>query len=143
MAEQRPERPNRKPGRPGAGNGAFRFRNGLLGWLLFIGLAVMLVMLVQNSKKGVTTIPANEFFRTLNADRVASITVEEPEVTGKFVDPGEAIPGIPGKVTNFKVVFLSGWLPQNGFDQILRKQDGTLRQNVKIEAENNQNFFMQ
>ena len=142
MAEQRPERPNRKPGRPGAGNGTFRFRNGLLGWLLFIGLAVMLVMLVQHSKTGVTTIPANEFFLKLNADKVASITVEEPEVTGKFNEP-ETISGIPGKVHE-----LQGRLPQRlaAAERVRpdpRKSDGTLRQNVKIEAENNQNFFMQ
>src|SRR4051812_48385791 len=142
MAEQRPERPNRKPGRPGAGNGAFRFRNGLLGWLLFIGLAVMLVMLVQHSKTGVTTIPANEFFLKLDAQKVSAITVEEPEITGKFNEP-ETITGIPGKVSNFKVVFLSGWLPQSGFDQLLKTPDGKLRPNVKIEAENNQNFFVQ
>src|SRR4051812_16096484 len=142
MAEQRPERPNRKPGRPGAGNGAFRFRNGLLGWLLFIGLAVMLVMLVQHSKTGVTTIPANEFFLKLDAQKVSAITVEEPEVTGKFNEP-ETITGIPGKVSNFKVVFLSGWLPRSGFDQLLKTPDGKLRPNVKIEAENNQNFFVQ
>src|SRR5437588_141970 len=47
MAEQRPDRPNRKPGRAGPGNGTLKFRNGLLGWLLFIGLAVMLVVLLQ------------------------------------------------------------------------------------------------
>jgi hypothetical protein len=82
MAEQRPDRPSRKPGRPGAGNGTFKFRNGLLGWLLFIGLAVMLVMLVQHSKGSLTEIPQNEFFARLEKGEVEKLVIEDPEVTG-------------------------------------------------------------
>src|SRR3569623_1887723 len=93
MAEQRPERPNKKPGRPGAGNGAFRFRNGLAGWLLFIALAVMLVMLVQRSKPSSTDIPANEFFAKIEADKVESVTVEESEARGVFREP-VTVPGV-------------------------------------------------
>src|SRR4051794_39322442 len=77
MAEpQRPDRPTRKPGRPGTGNGAFRFRNGLLGWLLFIGLAVMLVILVSKTKTTQTAISVDVFYKMLDQDKVHSITVE-------------------------------------------------------------------
>ena len=51
MAEQRPERPNRKtprPGSPNSGNNGMRFGKGLFGWGLFIGLAIMLIILVKN-----------------------------------------------------------------------------------------------
>ena len=45
MAEQRPERPQRKGARPGGpANNGLRFGRGLFGWVLFIGLAIMLFM---------------------------------------------------------------------------------------------------
>src|SRR4051812_14272586 len=85
MSEQRPDRPARKPGRPGPGNGSFRFRNGLLGWLLFIGLAVMLVILVRNKQNPTATeIPSSEFFKLLRDDKIETARVEDPDVSGKL-----------------------------------------------------------
>src|SRR4051794_28136882 len=102
MSEQRPERPSRKPGRPGPGNGGtFKFRNGLLGWLLFIGLAVMLVMLVRNSRGTATSIPVSEFFENLRADQVEKVVVEDPEVTGTLKEGAKT--SNPKPVTNYKV----------------------------------------
>src|SRR3954464_648204 len=106
MSEQRPERPSRKPGRPGPGNGGtFKFRNGLLGWLLFIGLAVMLVMLVQRSKGTATTIPVNEFLDNLRDNKVLTMVVEDPDISGKL-DEGAKTPSAGTKtVTMYKVTF--------------------------------------
>src|SRR5438309_6334297 len=93
MAEQRPDRPTRKPGRAGPGNGTLKFRNGLLGWLLFIGLAVMLVVLVQKSKNQVTEIPLTEFKHKLetngpNGDLISWMKIgDDNEVTGRFRTP--------------------------------------------------------
>src|SRR3954453_8786957 len=121
MEDQRPERPNRKPGRPGAGNGTFKFRNGLLGWLLFIGLAVMLVMLVQHTREGSTTISQNEFWQRFEAGKVARIVVEDPEITGKFQNMEEIPPGNKPAIQNFKVVFPAGYLSSEGMSRILDK----------------------
>src|SRR3954454_20019302 len=118
MSDQRPERPSRKPGRPGPGNGGtFKFRNGLLGWLLFIGLAVMLVMLVQRSKGTATDISINEFFDNLRDNKVLTMIVEDPEVSGKL-DDGAKVPSAQNKaVTNYKVTFPENWLRTGGFKE--------------------------
>src|SRR3954471_11432840 len=121
MAEQRPERPSRKPGRPGAGNGTFKFRNGLLGWLLFIGLAVMLVMLVQHTRDNATTISQNEFWSRYEAGKVSTVVVEDPEVTGKFRDMEEIPAGNKPAIQNFKVVFPTGYLSAQGMNRLLDK----------------------
>src|SRR4051812_17197062 len=139
MAEpQRPDRPTRKPGRPGTGNGAFRFRNGLLGWLLFIGLAVMLVILVSKSKTTQTAISVDTFYKMLDQDKVLSITVEDPEITGKFKN-AESIAGAgPAPVKDFKVTFPVDWLRQQGFTEISKRVE---KQNTRLEAENNNNIL--
>ncbi|MDB5301175.1 MAG: hypothetical protein JWO87_2838, partial [Phycisphaerales bacterium] len=41
MAEQRPYRPSPKRPRPGLPNGGIRFGRGLLGWILFVALVLM------------------------------------------------------------------------------------------------------
>src|SRR3954471_22915265 len=85
MAEQRPDRPNRKPGRPGGpgGNGYFRFRSGLFGWLLFIALAVLLVMLVQRSGQHQAEIANSDFWSFLTHDKIERWKSAGDEIPGK------------------------------------------------------------
>ena len=50
--QQKPERPVRKNNRPGSPNGnkgdnGMRFGRGLMGWFLVIGVAVALIVLVN------------------------------------------------------------------------------------------------
>ena len=69
MAEQRPERPNRKPGRNQPPSGGMRFGRGLFGWVLFIGLAIMLFMLLNNMKgRQSTVISLSDFYKNLTQD---------------------------------------------------------------------------
>ncbi len=148
MAEQRPDRPSRKPIRNGAGNGTLRFRNGLLGWIVFIGLAVMLVILVQNSKKQVTEIAwssfKNELFTTdpqTNRDRslglIDQMKIENDEtVSGKFHEP-QTIDGV--KVQYFKTQFPQGFFSNSSGSLWLLDRAGP----AKIEAESGTNIFVQ
>src|SRR3954468_14767645 len=111
MAEQRPDRQNRKTGRPGApgggGNGSFRFRSGLVGWLLFIALAVLLVMLVQRTTNSRVDIPTSEFWRVFHEDKVVELKVEGDDVSGKLIkDTRVAVGGgAQQNVTEFKTQF--------------------------------------
>ncbi|HZN65287.1 MAG TPA: ATP-dependent zinc metalloprotease FtsH, partial [Tepidisphaeraceae bacterium] len=66
MAEQRPDRPQRKGGRPGGPNGGLRFGRGLFGWVLFIGLAIMLFMLLSKQGSHVKPIPLSEFMNVVD-----------------------------------------------------------------------------
>jgi cell division protease FtsH len=144
MAEQRPERPpQRKGARPIANNGGMKFGRGLVGWVLFVALAIMLFILLSKQSRSFTTIPFSEFQQRLAPERFApgGVAVEKPgntpdkiewlklesdDLYGKFVK-SEDIPE-KGTVTYFKVVLppgtasyemlkdLSGRLGQGKFD---------------------------
>src|SRR5437868_7779699 len=104
MAEQRPpERPQRKNGRPTPANGGLRFGRGLFGWMLFIGLAVMLFLLLQKTKTSFTPIAVSEFEGRLVDDKVRSATIEGDEITGDF-SPEQNIPGLSKPITKFRTV---------------------------------------
>src|SRR6478609_1040303 len=144
MADQRPERPNRKPpGRPGPGgsnNGAFRFRSGLVGWLLFIGLAVLLVMLVSGGNKQRQEIPIGDFFRYLKEDKIAEVLVEGDDISGKFVQkmPVLTSGGASVETVEFRTQVTVGFMAQQGLQKIL----DTPTRSTKIRAENPNNFWV-
>ena len=138
MADQRPDRPNRKPGRPGPGNGSFRFRSGLVGWLLFIALAVLLVMLVQNRNPTRADIPTSEFVARFDEDKVADIRVEGDEVFGTFREKIKVtvVGGGTKETLEFHTQYVNGTMAQGGFVELLNKKKTT-----RINAENPSNFL--
>ena len=84
MAEQRPDRPQRKNGRPPAPAAGMRFGRNVFGWVLFAGLAIMLFLLLKGGTKQTQTIPFSEFDKQLRADNVRDVTVEGSDATGSF-----------------------------------------------------------
>ena len=138
MADQRPDRPNRKPGRPGPGNGSFRFRSGLVGWLLFIALAVLLVMLVQSRNQQRTDIATSEFIARFDEDKVAELRVEGDEIFGKFREKTKVT--LPGGGTQetieFRTQYPNGAMANSAFVDLLNKKKTT-----RINAENPNNFW--
>jgi cell division protease FtsH len=111
MAEQTPDRPPRKNGRPGGagGPGNMRFGRGLFGWVLFIGLAIMLWILFQ---KGTSkpVIPWSDFTVQLKAGNVKEVKLSDGEVSGMFTTP-QQIGAITTKDFRTKVANKgsSGW----------------------------------
>ncbi|QOV90399.1 ATP-dependent zinc metalloprotease FtsH [Humisphaera borealis] len=138
MAEQKPDRPNRKPGRPGPGNGNLKYRSGLVGWLLFIGLAVLLVMLVKSGNRSQVKIATGDFWNAFNADKVAVLKVESDEVSGKLKEKttltvdGQAVP-----VSEFRAEFPTGYMAQRGFGELLNAKTTT-----RIEVDNRDSFWL-
>jgi ATP-dependent Zn protease len=65
-----------------------RRRGSLFGWLLFIGLTLLLFMLLSQRRNPstATPIPLSEFTERLETGQVASVTVERDELYGDFVD---------------------------------------------------------
>src|SRR5688572_5065564 len=110
MSEQRPERPNRKaprPGTPGAnGGGGLKFGRGVFGWLLFIGLAVMLFMLLNQQGQNYKEVTLNVLLDQLDRGKVEELTIDGTEVTGKFTEPYAGVPGTP--TDKFKTNVSSG-----------------------------------
>ena len=93
MPEQRPDRqpgkngrPPQTPGTPG-GPGGMKVGRGVLGWVLFICLAVMLIVLLQQSRNSQHELTWNEFLPALQAGNVQTLVIEGDELTGKLVKP--------------------------------------------------------
>src|SRR5687767_1609005 len=90
--QQRPERSNRKASRPGGtegggtGAGGLKFGRGVFGWLLFIGLAVMLFMLLARNNQNYKDIILSELNHQLQKEQVQRLVIDGSEVTGTFVD---------------------------------------------------------
>src|SRR3954447_11718376 len=89
MAEQRPERPQRKGARPGGpptagaqprpggpANGGLKFGRGLFGWILFICLAIMLFMLLSQNRGGAKNLPWSEILSALDPQGCGALAAQ-------------------------------------------------------------------
>src|SRR5258706_15389367 len=93
--QQRPERTPRKNGRPqpggpnggGPGGGGMRFGRGLFGWVLFIGLAVMLFIVLQSNKKSASEVSISELQAQADNQKIAELIVDNEVVRGRFIKP--------------------------------------------------------
>ncbi len=141
MSEQKPDRPNRKPGRPGPGNGNLKYRSGLVGWLLFIGLAVLLVMLVKSGNRTQVKIATGDFWKAFQDDKVLFVKIEGDEVTGKLKEKGKpmmTVEGRPEEVLDFRAEFPTGFMAQGGFQKLLEANKGSTR----LEVDNRDSFWV-
>lgn len=141
MSEQKPDRPNRKPGRPGPGNGNLKYRSGLVGWLLFIGLAVLLVMLVKSGNRSQVKIATGDFWKAFQDDKVLFVKIEGDEVTGKLKERGKPLMTVEGKteeVLDFRAEFPTGFMAQGGFQKLLEANKGSTR----LEVDNRDSFWV-
>ncbi len=131
---ERPERPVRKNGRTPAPG--MRFGRGVFGWVLFILLAVMLFVLVQNNHKPRQLITLNEFKRMLVENKVKSVTLEGDEVIGDLTNE-QQLSG--GKVTSFHTSLITGSSADWKFTEWVLDNSGT----TEVKVENSQNLLMQ
>jgi cell division protease FtsH len=130
---QPPQRPGRKPGRNTPPNpGGVRFGRGAFGWVLFIGLAIMLFVLLQKGRGGATPIRADEFDTRFKAGLVKELTIEGDSVTGLFRDK-QNING--QEVTAFRTEYPSGITTSFDFFRWIMDNRGTAA--VKVENPNN------
>ncbi|HEY8665170.1 MAG TPA: ATP-dependent metallopeptidase FtsH/Yme1/Tma family protein, partial [Tepidisphaeraceae bacterium] len=139
MAEQRPERPARKNGRPPGANGGMRFSRGLFGWVLFILLAIMLFILLNQGSKPSKTISLSDFQHYLNEDQVKALTIEGDKITGEL-SKEIAVPSAQDKglVKLFNTSIPSGASQSWEFTQWVLDH----RKNADVKVENNQNLII-
>jgi cell division protease FtsH len=114
-----------------------RFGRGLLGWVLFIGLAIMLFILVNKNNSSQTLIPLSEFELALKNDEVQSATIDGDEIRGEFTEK-KSIAGIPDQVKTFRTLYPTGTLSNGYYLAQLRE----IPSNAKIDAENSQNLVV-
>ena len=138
MAEQRPERPQKKTNRPGANSGGLRFGRGLFGWVLFVALAIMLITLLQMKAKPLP-ITASEFQKQLKSGHVQWVTIEPDEITC-HLSVTQTVQTLQGTAsgTEFRTavpVNASGSFTQNVIDLSYEK-------GVETRIENNQSLLI-
>jgi cell division protease FtsH len=136
MAEQRPDRTPRKNGRPtpGAGpnGGGLKLGRGLFGWILFIALAVTLFFIVNQTSHGSVKIHLSELRTQLEADNVATVTMDGDVIRGAFKNE-VALTGNE-RIKNFRTDILTGSSPWEETLWLLAKGQ---KANTDVIAENN------
>src|SRR3954447_882000 len=87
MAEQRPDRQQRKPVRPPSGPGGMKFGRGVFGWVLFIGLAIMLFVLLKTQQQNAAGVGGSDFRTQFESGNVRTVTIEADQLIGDFNTP--------------------------------------------------------
>src|SRR5687768_16314977 len=138
MSEQRPDRPGRKNGGPQrnpAGANGMKFGRGLFGWVLFIGLVVMLFVLLQGNRAAQGKVDYSEFESRLFNDKVSWIRFTGDKIEGEFIN---LEPIGQDQVKKFYVELPTGSVSSGPLlTRILDK-----RGNAKVGFENNQNLLL-
>jgi cell division protease FtsH len=115
-----------------------RVGRGLLGWVLFIGLAIMLFMLINRQGKNYQAIPVSVFEADLSGGLVKSLVIDGDTVTGEF-NTKTTVPGSSVPVTNFQVTYPTGTFSggSNTLQHILDKSNG-----ATVDARNDNNLLL-
>ncbi|MDB5320174.1 MAG: ftsH [Phycisphaerales bacterium] len=142
--QQRPERPPRKNGRPqpgpnGAAGGGMRFGRGLFGWVLFIGLAVMLFIVLQSNKKSAQDISMSELEVQANNGTIAELIIDNETIRGRFTKPVQV--GNNANATQFRCEVPAAQVSSSWYmtwvQELSRKSN-----NASLRAENNANLVV-
>jgi cell division protease FtsH len=135
MSEQKP--PPSKQRRTGMTKGGLPFGRGLMGWVLFVALAIMLIILLNKNRGNYVQISLDEFLTRLEHDKVATLTIETDDLSGQFRGD-EVIPN-KGKVLYFRTPIPSGPAGWQNFTEYLYKNRGT----AQINVDNQSSFLLQ
>jgi len=111
------------------------FARGVFGWVLFIGLAVMLFVLLKTSQANVADISLDNFEQQLLSNNVSSVRLDADELTGFFVTPPRGLPGM----TKFRATLPQGLSGNWSFVEWLLDNRGP----ATITATNSQNVLLQ
>ena len=144
MAEQRPERPTPKRPRPGNTNRGMPAVRGLFAWIFLFSIGALFVIWMKVHPQEYRQIPLDQFMAKSKEGKVQSLTIENDEVTGQFVNP-QAIRLSAIKTDNilkFKTDLPPGAASQWLFVQWLYENQGQANHTV-IEVENTNGIVMQ
>jgi len=136
MTEQKPDRPQSKQRRTGMTKGGLPFGRGLMGWVLFVALAIMLIILLNKNRGNYVQITLDEFLTRLKVDKVETLTIETDDLSGKFRNV-EKIAN--HDVTLFRTPLPSGPAGWQNFTQYVYENRGT----ASINVDNQSSFLLQ
>lgn len=89
-----------------------RRSRGLIGWLIFVGVAVILFALLRQPRSQSNTIPLSDFYAQMTSGNVAKVAIDEDDIEGSFRTPTN-LGGTP--ILNFRTYLppgSSGFLTQ-------------------------------
>ena len=61
-----------------------RRSRGLIGWLIFVGLAIVLFAFLRQSRPQSNTIPLSDFYAQMTSGNVARVAIDEDAIEGRF-----------------------------------------------------------
>lgn len=143
MADERDDKPlrdsNGRRQRPGGG---MRFGRGIFGWVLFIGVIILLFLYLQNQGPVRTEISIDEFYAKRDAGDIKEAKIVADGVEGSFYEGREANTGNGTKIKDFRVVFPVGVTQDKAFTESLYYgEDGKSPRGIKLRAENENNLL--
>jgi cell division protease FtsH len=109
----------------------------LFGWVLFIGLAVMLFIVLQSNKKASSEIPLSELVTQLNDGNVSVVVVDGDTLRGHLIKPA-AIASNVSAVSAFRTELPPTTSQSWAFMQWLMDH----RQGAEVRVENNANLLV-
>jgi ATP-dependent Zn protease len=109
----------------------------LFGWVLFIGLAVMLFIVLQSNKKTSSEIPLSEFTTQLSNGNVSVVVVDGDTLRGHLIKP-VAIASNASAVSAFRTELPPTTSQSWAFIQWLMDH----RQDAEVRVENNPNLLV-
>ena len=88
---QDPKTPNSRRQRTPS-NGGMRFGRGVFGWVLFIGVAILLFLYLNHQGRTRQEIKINEFYEKLDSNQIQELRITCDEVAGtlKTEEPARA-----------------------------------------------------
>jgi cell division protease FtsH len=140
MSEERPDKSTRKNGRTPAGNGGMRFGRGILGWAVFIGLVVMLILLISRGNHPAQTVELSTFMAQLENGRVQEVSIEGDEVRGKFNPPFKDNHG--NEIESFRSPLPTGTSMNWEFTRDIVETARTKGNGTRVIVENNNNLII-
>jgi cell division protease FtsH len=118
-----------------------RFGRGVFGWVLFIGVAILLFLYLQNQGPTRSEISLDEFYTKLERGDIQQLTITGDELTGKLADNQPATLPNGQSVTEFRVVFPFGATSSGNFAEHLVKDSAGKVRAMTIKAENPNNML--
>jgi len=110
-----------------------RIGRGLFGWVLFISLAIMLVMLLRSTSTQYTPIHTSDFENLYDAHKVEEFTIDGNDVKGEVKD-GVQIPGAAANNKYFSTEYPEGTFSTGTYLATLMSRRGETSVDAKNES---------
>ena len=131
-------RPGPKGDGSGGGRGPMKISRGALGWMVFISMALLLVMLMtRNYQRSVQIDDINQFYTHLENKQIQEVVVGDRSIRGKFRDYAGRSQTAP---LNFELDFPPHMMDSDFMKELRGKCEQT---GTALRYKSNDNIFVQ